>query len=370
MADQNKELFSLEDAGDIPADKIALPRDHDVGMDLKTARESAGVELRRVAQDLRIREDYLRAIENSRYADLPGIPYALGFVRSYARYLRLDPVDMVSRFKKEIADVQHGSDLVFPQPVRYRGLPITVLLLTLVLMAAVGYGAYDYFGERGALFGDRAAVPDTENVGHSATSTAPAGTATKKTAATAAKATAPAAPPAATESAKTPAPKADAPAAPKTVATAPPQPATEPKATPEAPKTAAAPESDTPKADAPKAETPAPETKTAMPENAVPKPSAPAVSPAPAAVDADKIVITAKANAWISIRTADNRVIFSRVLRPGQSYAVPGGNGLTMNIGNAGGVDVTVGGKPVKPLGPKAMPAYNVDLSPAALKNR
>ena len=55
-----------------------------VGSILRQARQSLGEDLRQSAAHLRIREPYLRAIEDGRYEDLPGRAYAVGFVRAFA----------------------------------------------------------------------------------------------------------------------------------------------------------------------------------------------------------------------------------------------------------------------------------------------
>ncbi len=70
-----------------------------VGTILRQARQSLGEELRQSAGYLRIREPYLRAIEDGRYEDLPGRAYAVGFVRAYAVALGLDADEMVRRFR-------------------------------------------------------------------------------------------------------------------------------------------------------------------------------------------------------------------------------------------------------------------------------
>ena len=66
-----------------------------------------------MAGQLHIRLAYLKAIEDGRFKDLPGLTYASGFVRSYADYLGLDGEEMVRRFREEIAgmDRQVSADL-------------------------------------------------------------------------------------------------------------------------------------------------------------------------------------------------------------------------------------------------------------------
>ena len=44
---------------------------------------------------------HLKAIEDSRFQELPGPTYAVGFVRTYGSYLGLDGEDVVRRFREE-----------------------------------------------------------------------------------------------------------------------------------------------------------------------------------------------------------------------------------------------------------------------------
>ncbi|MAV46403.1 MAG: hypothetical protein CBC49_000880 [Alphaproteobacteria bacterium TMED89] len=73
---------------------------------LKAYREAYGLDLPEVSEHLRIRPHYLSMLEDGRYDELPARPYAIGFVRSYAKYLGLPVEDMVQRFREEIDDLQ------------------------------------------------------------------------------------------------------------------------------------------------------------------------------------------------------------------------------------------------------------------------
>src|SRR5258708_28019581 len=60
-----------------------------VGQLLRETRESFGSDIPRVAAALRIRADYIEAIEEGRYDRLPAAVYALGFLKGYAVHLGL-----------------------------------------------------------------------------------------------------------------------------------------------------------------------------------------------------------------------------------------------------------------------------------------
>ena len=114
-----------------------------VGQDLRAARLRRGDDLASVSRVLKIRKDHLEALEEDRLEALPGRTYAVGFVRSYADYLGLDPVQCVERFKGEIAGRQDSSQ---PPPVTQDSselrLPQGWIVIAVVLLGLVFYGAY------------------------------------------------------------------------------------------------------------------------------------------------------------------------------------------------------------------------------------
>ena len=69
-----------------------------IGERLEEARKRKGISIREAAESTKIRGDYLQKFEaNSFEVDLPPL-YVRGFLRSYARYLDLDPDRVVSDF--------------------------------------------------------------------------------------------------------------------------------------------------------------------------------------------------------------------------------------------------------------------------------
>ena len=65
------------------------------GATLAAAREANGLSIIEVAEQMRISPRQVEAIEADRYGDLPGAVFVRGFVRNYARLLRLDPVPLL-----------------------------------------------------------------------------------------------------------------------------------------------------------------------------------------------------------------------------------------------------------------------------------
>jgi cytoskeleton protein RodZ len=268
-----------------------------VGADMRNARERLGWELPAIAAHLRIRLPFLEALEQGRTRDLPGNAYAVGFLRTYAGALGLDPDEVARRFREEARHVNRKTELTFPAPVPERGVPAgAVVLLGVVLMIGAYAGWYRMSGN------DR---PDSEPVQPVPPRLMPLAEA----------------PP--------PRPRAEpAKPAPASVAEAPPAP---PQVSPVS--AAAAP-------------VPA-----AVP--ALPAPVSQAAAPvAPAPADGSRIVLRARADSWMQVRDRQGSVLLNRILRNGESWTVPPGKGpLMLTTGNAGGTEVLVDGAVTAPLG-------------------
>jgi len=69
-----------------------------IGEFFRQVRETKGLTIEEVASKTRIRNDFVKALEDGNFAKLPDQVFARGFVRSYARSLGLDEEDAIHRF--------------------------------------------------------------------------------------------------------------------------------------------------------------------------------------------------------------------------------------------------------------------------------
>lgn len=120
-----------------------------IGEELTQAREAAGLQLDDVAAQLRIRREFLAALEEGRPDALPGVTYAIGYVRTYAAFLGLDVERAVTRFKQEAAGLAQRTQLVFPSPAPEGRVPGLGLVFASVLLAGFAYGGWYWMSERG-----------------------------------------------------------------------------------------------------------------------------------------------------------------------------------------------------------------------------
>jgi len=70
-----------------------------LGQYLKKEREKKNISLRDVSRNTRVREHLLEAMEADRYDLLPSPTFIKGFLQSYAKYVGLDPNEVVLRFQ-------------------------------------------------------------------------------------------------------------------------------------------------------------------------------------------------------------------------------------------------------------------------------
>ena len=117
-----------------------------VGQDLCKARQRKAKQLSDIWLVLKIRPDYLIAIEEGRFEALPGPVYAIGYVRSYAAYLGLDAGKFVDRLKTEMA-ARNGAwnPAIDVSPVTERRVPQGAVMAGLLLVAFI-YSSYYLLG--------------------------------------------------------------------------------------------------------------------------------------------------------------------------------------------------------------------------------
>jgi cytoskeleton protein RodZ len=116
-----------------------------IGDALRVAREDQGRTLEDAARILRIRTDYLRALEDERFDVFGGDIYAKGFLRNYASELGLDPQPLLDTYRREVGhDDVHSAQLVggVAAPKTGRAAPppwIAWLLVTVVVLAVLAF---------------------------------------------------------------------------------------------------------------------------------------------------------------------------------------------------------------------------------------
>jgi cytoskeletal protein RodZ len=327
-----------------------------VGALLRERREELGFDLDAIGEKLCIKPVYLAAIEQGRAQDLPGATYAIGFIRAYAQLLGLDSDRILDSYKAECADVHARPDLSLPVPLDARSLPGGPILLVGVILAVCGYGTWYYLstGERSRPERVAAVPAELQRVALGAAASS----------------------------------LADAPPEPVNPAPLPVPSAAAPSPAPRLGSVLLSPQGSSAAPAGPAAGSPSPGLVASPAAAALPRPAAtvpPASSntarempsarlDATAAPSGDagvkpggRVDIRALADCWIQVRSGeDQAIVFSRVLKAGETYHVPRA-GLLLRTGNAGALAFVVDGKPAPTLGGIGMQRRNVSLDPHAL---
>ena len=117
------------------------------GETLRAQREKKGITLEQAASDTRIREKFLKALEDSDYQTLPGAVYTKGFLRNYAEYLELPTEELVVQFHQERDQPDAPRTFKPLNPIARRSLIFTpaVLVPVVVLAGIVLFVSYLYY---------------------------------------------------------------------------------------------------------------------------------------------------------------------------------------------------------------------------------
>jgi cytoskeleton protein RodZ len=123
-----------------------------LGEAFRTAREARGLTLSDAAEHIHIRSVYLAAIESEDWPAIGAPVYVRGFIRTYARFLGLDPEESVARFAERVPSESPSqiaaamATMAAAQPERrgpsYGAIAGIIIALGLVLF--VGYEYYAY----------------------------------------------------------------------------------------------------------------------------------------------------------------------------------------------------------------------------------
>ena len=309
--------------------------DMTVGEYLRVTRMERKLGLEEISAAIHVRVAQLRAIEEGNIEALPGMTYAVGFVKSYAAFLKLDPAALSAKFKAEHGAMnQQMPDLQIPQPMVESRMPDPMLIgvaafcaiLLLVLWSLFSGGDEDIETQV-------ANIPNIPSVEETMTATVE---------------------PLSSET-ETGAGVANSLSSAETIP-------------------------------------PVTETRTLSPGEsfdkrddimsfaavAVPKPQAAAVETlSPDMPPAETITIkkapsrvtlSAHQSSWVQIEDPKGNIILKKVLKPGEKVSVPDQPGLRLMTSNAGGFDVSVDGKGIRSFGKSGEIVRGISLDPAELK--
>lgn len=75
-----------------------------LGKYLKKERETKKISLREISKSIKVREQFLKAVEEDRYDLLPSPTYVKGFLAAYAKSIGLDPNEVILRYENVLKE--------------------------------------------------------------------------------------------------------------------------------------------------------------------------------------------------------------------------------------------------------------------------
>ena len=80
---------------------VLPPKKETIGEILQNKRVELNKSIEEISDYLRIKPQYLKALEENNFNNLPGSAYVIGFIKSYASFLNLNPNDIIVQYKQE-----------------------------------------------------------------------------------------------------------------------------------------------------------------------------------------------------------------------------------------------------------------------------
>jgi cytoskeleton protein RodZ len=314
---------------------------------LRQARIAKGLELQEISSAIHVRVGQLKALEENHLDALPGMTYALGFLKSYATYLKLDAADLATKFKAEngasARPIVHNTETIgeskMPDPFLLGVTGVGVLIIALVWAVFSGGDDEDRVIANAIppapVIIENPAVPAMPSIAAATDgavdTAAPIATGPLTTAVTPVANAAPAT-----------AAAAAAVADPNLVTTSnAPLPGKKPAAPSE------------------------PETDVTTAVTGIEPPAETEVINI--SRGKSRVTLRATATTWVQVTDGQGRIVVKRVMRAGDTYSVPDGPGYSLVTTNAGGLDVVVDGN-AKSMGARGDILRGVPLNPDTLK--
>ena len=100
----------------------------------------------KIARDLRIKKEYLEALEAGDWQNLPEPPFVRGFIKSYAQYLGLDANHTLAIFRREFDERKYPRKSAYERqkrlmftPNKFVNLVLIIAVMTFIIYLAIGY---------------------------------------------------------------------------------------------------------------------------------------------------------------------------------------------------------------------------------------
>ena len=117
----------------------------EIGRILEEAREKANMSLEDVESSLRIKKEYLIALENGNFDLLPGTTYVSGFLKSYSQYLGLNINQSLMHVVPVNSNSPNSNETILGTLPNKKSSPSLIILAISLLATGGGYFAWYSF---------------------------------------------------------------------------------------------------------------------------------------------------------------------------------------------------------------------------------
>ncbi len=133
-----------------------------VGTLLRERRLEKGISIQRIAQETRVTQKYLYALENSQHDVFPADSYLIGYLRAYAEYLGFNGNEIITRFRNEVIQEQPAPiEELLGATKKPWARWVLFIVLGVFVLGGVGYLLYANYESLVAFFDrpDKVAIP-------------------------------------------------------------------------------------------------------------------------------------------------------------------------------------------------------------------
>lgn len=122
-----------------------------IGQILSEARQDQRLTLSQLAARTKIKLEYLQALEKNQFEKLPGAVYIKGFIKSYARELKLDPQSLLAILRRDYQEETTGqlsarafSSFTTKRHRAGRPIPLAIMIVVTIFLTLFGYVSWQW----------------------------------------------------------------------------------------------------------------------------------------------------------------------------------------------------------------------------------
>ena len=133
----------------------------DIGTLLRNARADTGLSVVEIAEMTRITKSHITALEDNDYSRLPGIAYIPGFIRNYCKVVNIDPQPLIAAYKQTTNPERDKPVYKFPVQALVPKMAGSMVAMFVVVAGLAGYIGWNFLQEDTASTAQIASLDDS-----------------------------------------------------------------------------------------------------------------------------------------------------------------------------------------------------------------